>query len=682
MATNHIKVTELDPAQIKANLKEYFSKEGSPYKDWNFESSGLDLQLAVLAYNTHMNSILASTAFNESFIESAQLRKNLVSNARTLGYVPRSRRASFIDVKLKFYYDPDSTSPDVQIVEPILSKNTQFITRNDENVELTFITANDVVGIKTDTGTADFPKEDDQYIRLYQGNFQSESFVADSSIANQAFKLNSSTIDTDTITVRVDNEDYSQSVSLADLSPDSSIYFIDESSSGEYEIYFGNGVLGKKVPNLANITVSYIETAGEAGNDLATFEFTSSVDAQLSNSGALLKVPPQVIITPGAKSSGGGERESMSSIRFNAPKSFITQNRAVTVQDYENVIMKRFSSSISSAVAWGGDVDALDVYDPTLTTEELFQKMDDVVGVANISAINTNKEPISEEDKTAIDTFINDKRVFTVKTKFVDAAKTDIIPTVVYRYDAVTFNGSLDDLRIALRNTINNFSDDQLGKFKTRFNLSRFYTALDATDVNVKSTYVNSLRLRTYLELDDLTGNDDVHLMPKCSCDLEDFELEGDELTAYRNTPDYTHNLVTSDFWVAPYNEATDTTENNTWTIRDFYNGVADQRGLYLYKVSYNEDGAITSINRYGSVDDDMIGKINRLSNGSIQMTLFGADGTGLSNDVISRLVTTTPDEIIEIDLAINVGDVEFKQNAFGSILGDETSITAEKIND
>ena len=177
MATNHIKVTELDPAQIKANLKEYFSKEGSPYKDWNFESSGLDLQLAVLAYNTHMNSILASTAFNESFIESAQLRKNLVSNARTLGYVPRSRRASFIDVKLKFYYDPDSTSTDIQIVEPILSKNTQFITRNDENVELTFITANDVVGIKSDSGTADFPKEADQYIRLYQGNFQSESFV-------------------------------------------------------------------------------------------------------------------------------------------------------------------------------------------------------------------------------------------------------------------------------------------------------------------------------------------------------------------------------------------------------------------------------------------------------------------------------------------------------------------------
>ena len=251
MSINHIKVNELDPAQIKANLKEYFSKEESPYKDWNFESSGLDLQLAVLAYNTHMNAMLASTAFNEAFIESAQLRKNLVSNARTLGYVPRSRRASFIDVQLKFYYDPESTSTDNNISEPILSKNTVFISETDNNKELNFITAKDVVGIKG-TGTADFPKDSNEFVRLYQGNFKSESFVADASIANQAFKLSSSTIDTDTIVVSVNNEYYGQSKSLADLSPDSAVYFIDESSTGKYDIYFGNGVLGKKVPNLAS----------------------------------------------------------------------------------------------------------------------------------------------------------------------------------------------------------------------------------------------------------------------------------------------------------------------------------------------------------------------------------------------------------------------------------------------
>lgn len=673
MSINHIKVNELDPAQIKANLKEYFSKEESPYKDWNFESSGLDLQLAVLAYNTHMNAMLASTAFNEAFIESAQLRKNLVSNARTLGYVPRSRRASFIDVQLKFYYDPESTSTDNDINEPILSKNTVFISETDDSKELKFITAKDVVGIKG-TGTADFPKDSNEFVRLYQGNFKSESFVSDASIANQAFKLSSSTIDTNTITVRVNSEDYAQSKSLADLSPDSAVYFIDESSTGKYDIYFGNGVLGKKVPNLASIVVSYIETDGEDGNDLTAFEFASTVDTQLNNSGALLKVPPLIVLQENAKSAGGAERESMDSIRFNAPKSFITQNRAVTVQDYENVILKEFGSNISSAVAWGSDVDAQSELD--------LAEYAKTVGVAYISLIDSNKDPVllESELELLIRATIEEKRVFTVKTEFKLAARTDIVPVVVYRYDPIQFNGSLSDLTIALRSTINEFSASSLEKFKTTFNLSRFYAALDATDVNVKSTYVKSLKLRKYLDIVNSAPIDDVvHLMPECTCDLETFDLAGADLTAYRNTPDYTHNLITSNSWVSPAVNGEAETDR-TWTIRDHYDGVANERDLYLYKVNYDNDGAITSYNRYGSLGTDSLGRINRLSDDSIELTLYGSDDTGLSASVIQRLRSETDVEL-KLDLQIENADVKYTQNSFGLILGEETTITSKKID-
>jgi hypothetical protein len=688
MSNNHITVTELDPAKIKANLKEYFSKEESPYKDWNFESSALDLQLAVLAYNTHMNSILASTAFNESFIESAQLRKNLVSNARTLGYVPRSKRAATIDVKLRFFYKPDILSA---TENPKLFKGTQFTTKGESGGDLTFITAQDITGVDvSETGACEFPVQDaslagTEYVRLYQGSFETKNFIADASIPNQRFKLNSTDIDSSTINAVVDGETYQLAASLADLGGDSAVYFIDESSEGSYEIYFGNGVLGKKITNLADIEVTYIVTEGELGNDLSVLEWASSIDSTtLDNSSELLQAPPQIILQAGLKSAGGASIESLDSIRFNAPKSFITQNRAVTIQDYKNVILKEFSGALSSANVWGGDRENEEL--SGMTTAEQIQYIDErIVGAAYITAIDTNLNPlpVNGQLEAEIKELLNDKRVFTVNTIFKPARRTDIILSLSYRYDPVRFTSSLPELTVVVRDRIKAYSAANLDGFEKTFSVSQFYAAVDSgVSDAVRTSYITNMSLRMSAAIPAVNSpraTAYTHLMPSCVCEIENFSLTPDELIQYLAIEEgYPKHLFQSSKF---------TNNNGDFIIRDLYNGTQNVRDLYLYKIVYDEVGQINYVQRVGSLATSSIGKLERLSDNSIQVTLYGLDTQAyVENVVISNQAADETNSdfatrgAITLDLQILTSDIGYDLNAYGSIRHDISSVTPEKL--
>ena len=701
MSNNHITVTELDPAKIKANLKEYFSQEESPYKDWNFESSALDLQLAVLAYNTHMNSILASTAFNESFIESAQLRKNLVSNARTLGYVPRSKRAATIDVKLRFFYKPDVVLIDGEKLKlntnPTLKKGTQFTTTGENGDALTFITSEDFTGAPaSETGACEFPAQDasndtTEYVRLYQGSFETKNFIADASIPNQRFKLKSTDIDSSTINVVVNFENYQLAASLADLDGDTAVYFIDESSDGSYEIYFGNGVLGKKIANLADIEVTYIVTEGESGNDLRELEWASSIDADtLDNSNELLQVPPQIILEEGLKSAGGSAIETLDSIRFNAPKSFITQNRAVTVQDYKNVILKEFSGALSSANEWGGDREDDEL--AGMTEAQQIQYIDErIVGAAYITALDTNLKPINAQLETEIKELLNDKRVFTVNTLFKEARRTDVILSLLYRYDPVRFTSSLAELTVVVRDRIKAYSEANLDGFEKTFSVSQFYAAIDNGNDDVQTSYITNMSLRMGADVPAVNSpraEAYTHLMPSAICEIEDFDLTSDELIAYRaNDKAYTlHLFESSKFTNTVIVEGVEVV--NDYIIRDLYNGNKNVRDLYLYKIFYDELGQVDFIQRDGpDITTDSIGKLERLSDGAIKVTLYGTDTHYYADRVV--ITNQAGDEsdadfaarsAITLDLQVLTSDIGYDLNAFGSIRHDISSVTPEKL--
>jgi hypothetical protein len=339
-----VNFTSLDFDQIKTSIQDYL-RANSNFTDYDFEGSNLSVLIDMLAYNTYIASYNANMVSNEVFIDSATLRENVVSLARNIGYVPRSRKSS--KATISFFVDViDSTIKTIT-----LKRGSVCNTNNFNGSGFVFSILNDIT-VPVINGTAFF-----ESIDVYEGSFTKENFTVDPNNKNQRFIIENRGVDTSSIEVLIRDTENSSSVkkfinssSILDINSTSRVFFLQEIEDERYELIFGDGIFGEKLTENNYIDVSYLICNGSSANGCSLFNFVGILidDKQRT-------VNQNVsLITTNNSSSSGSEIESINSIRNFAPRSYSSQNRAVTASDYEIIIPKIYDEA-ESVVAYGGE---------------------------------------------------------------------------------------------------------------------------------------------------------------------------------------------------------------------------------------------------------------------------------------------------------------------------------------
>ncbi len=471
MASN-LNVTELDFDQIKQNLKNYL-KQQSEFNDYDFEGSGLSVLLDVLSYNTHYNAMNAHYALNEAFLDSAQIRGNVVTRAKLLGYTPRSvlsPRAQVNIVVTKAASAPDSltiTRGD-RLKTPLEGKEYQYVVLETQTANLigTTYTFNNVV--------------------IAEGSSRELSYRVDNDIENQKFQLTDLNADTSTLRVRVKENDftggsdiYTRFESLKNVDAASKVYYLQENSSGYYEIYFGDGVTGKKPINNNVVIIDYITTDGIESNGANTF---TMVDIPTPSSG-------DPVVTAVVAAAGGAEAETLESVRFNAPLTFTTQNRAVTSEDYAAIIKKEFSN-IDSISTWGGEDNDPPDY-----------------GRVYISIKPLLSNALTDAEKSDITgAILKGKNVVSITPQIVNPNFTNLELDVAFKYNPNLTDRSSVELSSVVRDTVSDYNFNNLNKFDGVFRHSQLTRAIDSADPAILNTVIRPRMFQNITPTTDAAG--------------------------------------------------------------------------------------------------------------------------------------------------------------------------------
>ncbi len=465
MAQN-LNVTELDFDQIKKNLKNYL-KTQSEFNDYDFEGSGLSTLLDVLAYNTHYNAMAAHFSLNEAFLDSAQIRGNIVTRAKLLGYIPRSVLSPRARVNLVV----DVTSETGTVPSTLTLPRGTKLSTNVDGTEFRYVVLNEqsallVTDESTSPATRTFTFNN---VTIVEGTRKELKYRVDNDIENQKFQLSDDDADTSTLRVLVQaNEEstafdnYTKFESLLNVDSDSKVYYLQENANEYYEIYFGDGVTGNKPTNNNIVTLDYIFTEGSESNGANTFTIVDNVGG-FSN----------VSITTLAAASGGTEKETNESIRFNAPLTFTSQNRAVTSDDYRAIIQKSFSN-ISSISCWGGEDNDPPDYG------KVFISIKPLVG-----------DSLTQSEKDNITgTILKGKNVVSITPTMVDPSFTFLELDVHFKYNPNLTDRSDVELQSVVRDTISDYNFNELEKFDGVFRHSKLTRAIDNADPSIQNSSV------------------------------------------------------------------------------------------------------------------------------------------------------------------------------------------------
>jgi len=466
MATN-LNVTELDFDQIKDNLKNYL-KQQSEFNDYNFEGSGLSTLLDVLAYNTHYNAVAAHYSLNEAFLDSAQIRGNVVTRAKLLGYVPRSVLAPKATIKLVV---DNSAGPSFPTTLTLPRGTKLTTTVQGETYQYVVVNSQTVTGSATQQFTFDA-------VEIAEGTYKSLLYRVDNDIESQKFQISDTDVDTSTLRVRVqENEEaltydiYSRFESLLNVDSASQIHYLQENTNGKYEVYFGDGVIGKKPINNNIVTLDYIYTHGDESNGASTFTLSSTLGGLVNANYTVTTVTP---------SAGGADRESMESIRFNAPLTFTAQNRAVTSDDYRAIILKSFSN-VSSISTWGGeDNDPIDF-------GKVYVAIKPLTGATLTAA----------EKLTIKDTVLKGKNIVSITPEIVDPNFTNLELDVFFKYNPNLTDRTNVELQGVVRDTISDYNFNNLNKFDGVFRYSQILKAIDSSDRSILNSTIRPYMFQT-----------------------------------------------------------------------------------------------------------------------------------------------------------------------------------------
>ena len=457
MATNdkRLRVTELDFDNIKENLKT-FLKAQTEFKDYDFEGSGMNILLDTLAYNTHYLGFNANMLANEMFLDSASLRSSVVSHAKSLGYEVSSSRAPVATINVSLSTDANTKT---------MSAGTAFTTSID-GVDYQFVTIADVTS--SNTGSA-VPFDS---VKIYEGTYVTSSYTADSSEVDQRFLLNDARADTSTLTVKVQNSSsdtttttYTKATDITQLSSSSTVYYLQETDSGLFEVYFGDGVVSKGLSDVNIVTLQYVVTNRTLANGASSFSSPSSIDGVTG-----------ITVTTVANATGGSNPETVESIKLNAPLDYASQGRAVTIDDYKTYTKKLFPNTQAVSV-WGGEDGSYDTSTGVSSNPEY--------GKVFISIKSTTGENLTTVQKSNLVTAFAPYKVASVTPVIVDPETIFLILNVSFQYDSTATTSTKDELASLIATTISNYNSSDLQEFNSSFRHSKLLRLIDDTDTAI-----------------------------------------------------------------------------------------------------------------------------------------------------------------------------------------------------
>ena len=473
------KFTNLDFDQIKTSIK-YYIRANSDFTDFDFEGSNFSVLIDTLAYNTYITAFNSNMIVNESFLDSATVRENLVSLARNIGYVPRSRSSA--QATVSFDFTTSGNTPTITLQAGLVcvgsANDTSYVFSIPESITTTTTQTFDANGnVVSSTGSFN-------NIVVYQGSYLTKTFTVDGSL-DQRFLLENSFIDTSTIKVFVKGaadtglgKEYRKVDNILNITDISETYLIQEITDERYELLFGDGVFGKKLENEAVITVSYIVTDGAEGNGPALFSFAGSVVSS-SNQISLPSTTPT--ITTVSAAANGGNIESIDSIKYFAPRLYSSQYRAVTARDYESVIQQIYPNTESVSVVGGEELDPPEF------------------GTVFITIKPKNGEFVSDFDKQSILSNLKGYTLAGINQKILDLKLlyVELDSFVYYDQSKVT---TVSELKTNIINGLLTYgSSTDINKFGGRFKYSRLVNVIDNIDDAITSN-ITRVRIRRNLK--------------------------------------------------------------------------------------------------------------------------------------------------------------------------------------
>ena len=457
--SNRLDVSELDYDNLRQNLKTFLQNQAE-FSDYDFEGSGMAVLIDLLAYNTHYLAYNANMLSNELYLDSADIRKNVVALAKQLGYTPSSVKSPTAIIDVTVNNVPSGTA------SITMAKGTSYSTTID-NITYNFITNEDITTTPTD-GVYKFSN-----VNIYEGTSVSFQYTVDSSDVDQKFIIPTPFADTSLLKVKVQNSasdtttnTYTKSQTLTELDSTSKVYFLQEQGDGRFEVYFGDGVLGKSLTDGNIVILEYIVTNMGQSNGASSFILGSTV-------GGFTDVSVSTV----SNAQGGSVAQSNNSIRFNAPLSFQSQNRAVTVKDYET-LTQTFYPNAQSISAYGGEDAETPVY-----------------GTVYIGIVPRSGATLTEATKTNIVNNLKKYNVASVTPVIVTPETTSIILTSNVRFNENATIKSGDTIRSNVISSIRNYSTTNLQKFEGLFRYSQLVQDIDDTDTSILSN-ITTVKIR------------------------------------------------------------------------------------------------------------------------------------------------------------------------------------------
>jgi hypothetical protein len=624
--------SKLDYNDIKQNLIA-FLKTQDKFGDYNFEGSTLNILLDILAYNTHYQALYNNLTFNEAFLDTAQKRSSVISIAKNLGYIPASATAASCVVEL-IKDANDNGELDDSLNPYVLPKNTLF-KANKGTLSYNFFNLNTDVAFSpatyNDAGTPLTYSTGPVTIR--EGSLKTVNFVISGANPFRKLILRSENIDVSTITVNVQQsssditgsaEIWTEASNIAEITGESNVYFLEEGPTGFYQIYFGDGILGKKLNEGNLVTVNYLETTGEEANSIGINDTSGSrvfTSPSLPSSNLTIRV-----VTP---SFGGAGKETIESIKYKAPKTFSAQDRAVTANDY-SIVLQRLFPYIKSIKCWGGEDNDPPMY-----------------GKVFIAIKPENRAALTQTEKnTIIKTLSRNKSVVGIVPELVEPNIIYLIVNIDAKVDIVKAKGSIVQLRNKIISGVNDYIINNLDVFDADLianELERYIMDSDNSILSLTVTAQLEYRLKPQFGLSQ-----------EYNINLQNEILQSNSL----DKPNVSSTLF-------EYRDFT----NNIKSCRLYDNGYG---GIYI---AFENSGKEYSIGKFKNIDltleePELIGSVDYLT-GKIVLNKFKPiSGT---NDII-RIFANLADSDVFVNpntiLSIDVNDpsavvINFIESAF-----------------
>lgn len=582
-----INVSELDFANIKKNLINYFKTSNTPFKDWDYTGSNLNVLIDVLSHNTHYNAMLAHLSINETFIDSAQLRQNVVSAAKLIGYTPRSTYSAIAKVNIRVQLLDNSSD---KYIIPRGSAFSGNVVSNETGKNYDFTNLSDIICVKQPL-TNNYIAEN---VELHQGYIETVNMQINNLRDKNEYVISNTNVDTNTLSVSVYPEGmtelmevYTKFNNVNGIDGNSLIYFIYENYNGNYVISFGNNVFGKRPDNLNILELSYVVSNGVNGNKINLFTFSDFLD---TSKVSLFE------ITTTEVSYGGSNREDISSIKYNAPLQYISQDRAVTADDYRTLIFSQFPNAKSVSV-WGGE----DNYPPQYGKVFICIKKNS----------DNDTDYLSLQEKTKLLTYLKSKKVLAIIPEMVDPEHIDIILDVLFKYNPNLTSLATTQVEKLVMEQIIQFNEQYLQQFDGVFRHSLLSRIVDSSSPSILNSLIRVYLSKTF----EFDPNKPREIYLKYGASLQ---------------PDDGKVIISSTGFIINgilhyFGDTENITDSNLRDINIFYYDVTDGKKI---------------------IADNNVGTIN-LSEGTVRLLPIVVDGTEnqtvsldlipASNDVVAR---------------------------------------------